>query len=127
MPTEEPNVADVQAAFRRHGVEPPVAFCAIVARRMIGFAAFTAFEPWQLCGLEEITPLSKRWPSVRLQQDLIPFARHQGSDDLACFNFVAARSRASAKCITTLARRCTSSPGPNSPTSGSGCTALWTM
>ena len=52
---------------------------------MIGFAAFTAFEPWQLCGLEEIVPLSQRWPTARLPQDLIPFARHQGSDDLACF------------------------------------------
>jgi hypothetical protein len=84
-PDPDPTVADIQAAFRRHGVEAPVAFCAIVARRMIGFTAFTAFEPWQLCGVEEIEPLSRRWPSVRLQQDLIPFARHQGSDDLACF------------------------------------------
>ena len=84
MPTQEPTFADLQEAFRRHGVEPPAEYRWIVTHRMLGFEPFSQFEPWFLCGVEEITPLSKLWPSVRLENDLIPFARDQTGDDLAC-------------------------------------------
>jgi hypothetical protein len=85
MPTQEPTLAELQQAFRSHGVEPPADYCWIVTHRMLGFEPFSQFEPWHLCGLEEIVPLSKRWPSVRLESHLIPFARDQTRDDLACF------------------------------------------
>ncbi len=59
---------------------------------MLGFDAFTQFEPWHFCTLAEILPLSNRWPTARIERALIPFARMQGSDDLACFEFEGGRA-----------------------------------
>jgi len=83
-----PTLDQLQHAFRAHGVEAPPEYVWLVQHRTLGFDAFTQFEPWHFCDVAEIEPLAKRWPAAKLKQDLIPFARMQGSDDLACFEFV---------------------------------------
>jgi len=75
--------------FREHGVEPPSEYIWLLEHETLGFDDFSQLEPWQYCGLEEILPLSVRWPDAGIRQLLIPFAREQGSDDLACFEFEA--------------------------------------
>lgn len=82
-----PNKHELLDAFRKHGVEPPPEYIWLLDHQTLGFGDFSQLEPWQFCGLEEILPLSKRWPDVGIKQLLIPFAREQGSDDLACFEF----------------------------------------
>ena len=74
-------------AFRKHGVEPPSEYVWLLQHRTLGFDDFSQLEPWQFCDVGEIIPLSERWPGAGLNKFLIPFARMQGSDDLACFEF----------------------------------------
>ena len=88
---KEPNLDQLQQAFRVHGVQPPPEFVWLVQHRTLGFDAFTQLEPWHFCGVEEILPLAKRWPSAGITRELIPFARQQGSDDLMCFEFSGGR------------------------------------
>lgn len=88
----EPTRDQLRDAFRTHGVEVPPEYLWLVEHRTLGFDAFTQFEPWYFCGVEEIQPLSTRWPSAKLNRQLIPFARFQGGDDIACFEFVGARA-----------------------------------
>jgi hypothetical protein len=88
---KEPTLDQLREAFRAHNVEAPPEYVWLVQHRTLGFDAFTQFEPWHFCGIEEILPLSKRWPKAGLQRELIPFAREQGSDDVACFEFAAGR------------------------------------
>jgi hypothetical protein len=85
---KEPTLDQLQQAFRTCGVEAPPEYVWLVQHRTLGFEAFTQFEPWHFCGIEEILPLSKRWPKAGLRRELIPFAREQGSDDIVCFEFV---------------------------------------
>ena len=82
-----PNRHELLDAFRKHGVNPPPEYIWLLDHQTLGFGDFSQLEPWQFCGLEEISPLSKRWPDAGVKQLLIPFAREQGSDDLACFEF----------------------------------------
>jgi hypothetical protein len=84
---ENKALDQLRQAFRAHGVEAPPEYVWLVQHRTLGFDDFSQFEPWQFCGIEEIFPLSKRWPKAELKRELIPFARMQGSDDLACFEF----------------------------------------
>ena len=84
-----PKESECLDAFRRHGVEPPPEYIWLLRHQTLGFDEFSQLEPWQFCGVAEILPLSKRWPKARLKPHLIPFARMQGSDDLACFEFAA--------------------------------------
>jgi hypothetical protein len=84
---KEPTPDQLRDAFITHGVEAPSEYLWLVEHRTLGFDAFTQFEPWHFCGVEEIQPLSKRWPSAKLKRELIPFARFQGGDDIACFEF----------------------------------------
>ena len=95
---KEPTLEQLKSAFRSHGLEPPPEYVWLVEHRTIGFDAFTQLEPWHFCSLEEIIPLTKRWPSAGITRELIPFAREQGSDDLACFEFVHGRT----KCVHHL-------------------------
>jgi hypothetical protein len=88
---KEPTLDQLREAFRAHGVEAPPEYIWLVQHRTLGFDAFTQFNPWHFCGVEEILPLSKRWPKAGLKRELIPFARMQGSDDIVCFEFVAGR------------------------------------
>jgi hypothetical protein len=88
---KEPALDQLLAAFRAHGVAAPPEYVWLVRHRTLGFDAFSQLEPWQFCGLEEILPLARRWPQAGLKRELIPFARMQGSDDLACFEFAAGR------------------------------------
>ena len=83
----DPTASELTDAFRRHGVEPPLEYLWIVEHRTLGFAAFSQFDPWQFCDIPEILPLAVRWPKAGIRRFLIPFARLQGSDDLACFEF----------------------------------------
>jgi hypothetical protein len=84
---DDPTLDQLKDAFRAHGVEPPPEYVWLVQHRTLGFDTFTQLEPWFFCGVEEIIPLAKRWPSAGITQGLIPFARQQGSDDLACLEF----------------------------------------
>jgi len=86
MQKPEPTLADLQQAFRSHGVEPPAAYAWIVAHRLIGFEDASPLEPWHLCTVGEIMPLGKRWRKIKVGTELIPFARDQRGDDLACFD-----------------------------------------
>jgi hypothetical protein len=86
-----PTSSELTDAFRRHGAEPPPEYLWLVKHGTLGFDAFTQFEPWHFCGIEEILPLAKRWPNSRLNRNLLPFARFQGGDDLACFEFEAGK------------------------------------
>ncbi|HEV2329926.1 MAG TPA: hypothetical protein VGY56_14185 [Verrucomicrobiae bacterium] len=88
---KEPTTDRLRDAFRAHGVDAPPEYLWLLEHRTLGFDSFTQFEPWHFCGVEEIQPLSKRWPSAKLKQDLIPFARFQGGDDIVCFEFVCGR------------------------------------
>ena len=88
---QEPTPDQLREAFRAHGVEAPSEYIWLVEHRTLGFDAFTQFEPWHFCGIEEILPLSKRWAKAGLKRELIPFARMQGSDDIVCFEFAAGR------------------------------------
>lgn len=74
-------------AFRKCGIEPPPEYVWLLQHRTLGFNDFSQLEPWQFCDISEIASLSNRWPDAGLKQLLIPFAREQGSDDLACFEF----------------------------------------
>jgi len=91
MFAKEPTLYQLQQAFRAHGVEAPPEYVWLVQHRTLGFDAFTQLEPWHFCGVEEILPLSKRWPKAELKRELIPFARMQGSDDIVCFEFITGR------------------------------------
>jgi hypothetical protein len=82
-----PTESECLDAFRKHGVEPPSEYVWLLQHRTLGFDDFSQLEPWQFCGTGEILPLSKRWPDAGVKRFLIPFAREQGSDDLACFEF----------------------------------------
>ena len=88
---KEPTLDQLRQAFHVHGVEAPPEYVWLVQHRTLGFDAFTQFEPWHFCRAEEILPLSERWPSAGLKRELIPFARQQGSDDIACFEFARGR------------------------------------
>jgi hypothetical protein len=88
---KEPTLDELCQAFRAHGVQAPPEYVWLVQHRTLGFNAFSQLEPWQFCNVEEILPLSTRWPAAAIKRELIPFARRQGSDDLACFEFVEGR------------------------------------
>ncbi len=88
---KEPTLDQLCRAFRAHGLEAPPEYVWLVQHRTLGFDACTQLEPWHFCGVEEILPLSKRWPAAALERQLIPFAREQGGDDLACFEFIEGR------------------------------------
>jgi hypothetical protein len=88
---KEPRLEQLRTAFCAHGVEAPPEYVWLVQHRALGFDAFTQFEPWHFCGIEEIRPLTKRWPKADIKRELIPFARMQGSDDIVCFEFVSGR------------------------------------
>jgi hypothetical protein len=87
-----PTLDQLRQAFHTHGVEAPPEYIWLVQHRTLGFDAFSQFEPWHFCGAEEILPLSNRWPGAGIKRELIPFARMQGSDDIACFEFVGGRT-----------------------------------
>ncbi len=87
----EPTLEQLCQAFRAHGKEAPPEYVWLVQHRTLGFDCFTQLEPWHFCGVEEILPLSKRWPSAGLRRELLPFARDQRGDDIACFEFVEGR------------------------------------
>lgn len=72
-------------AFRLHSCEPPKGYVWVAKQGIMGFQEFSQFQPWYLCGIEEILPLHQRWPSFKGQHVLIPFARRQDCDELACF------------------------------------------
>jgi hypothetical protein len=80
-----PDLTQYINAFRSHSCEPPKGYIWAAQQGMIGFHEFSQFQPWQFCGVEEIVPLHQRWPSFKGQHVLIPFARRQDCDELACF------------------------------------------
>lgn len=84
---QSPTLEEISRAFRDHGFEPPPEYLWLVEHGTLGFENFSQFEPWQFCGLAEILPLSKRWPGANITRQLVPFARMQSSDDLACFEY----------------------------------------
>lgn len=82
-----PTKHELLDAFRKHGVEPPPEYICLLDDQTLGFEDFSQLQPWQFCGVEEILPLSIRWPTAGIKKSIIPFAREQSSDDLACFEF----------------------------------------
>lgn len=82
-----PSKINLLEAFQKHGIQPPPEYVWLVDHQTLGFDEFSQLEPWQFCGVEEILPLSKRWPDAGIKGFIIPFAREQSSDDLACFEF----------------------------------------
>jgi len=85
---KEPTLDQLQQAFRTCGLEAPPEYVWLAQHRALGFDVFTQFEPWHFCGIEEILPLSKRWPKAGIRRELIPFAREQDSDDIVCSELV---------------------------------------
>ena len=57
----------------------------LIARGLVGWAAFTALQPWHYLPEEEMFYATERWPSGPSEAPLLVFARRQDCDDLACF------------------------------------------
>lgn len=75
----------LKEAYGEFGFELPSELEELISNNQIGIEDNSPLEPWHLCGLYEVDLISKRWPKMKLENDLFPFARHQGMDQLACF------------------------------------------
>jgi hypothetical protein len=71
--------------FKNLDIEVPEGFIWMLNHHLIGLEAFSQLEPWHLCDIPEIIPLSERWNDLKMNRTLIPFARRQDDDELACF------------------------------------------
>jgi len=78
-------------AFKHHDIEVPDGFIWALNHNLIGLDTFSQLEPWHLCDIPEIIPLSKRWKNIQLKRTFIPFARRQDCDELACFEVISGK------------------------------------
>lgn len=83
MTPEEPTLE----AVRRTGAVVPHALGWLVDHGLLmpESEPQLGLEPWFLCPEQEVMPISKRWPGLRLDVDAVPFARAIiRGDELAC-------------------------------------------
>lgn len=79
------SVDKILKNFKDYHIKVPDGFVWMLNHHLIGLDPFSQLEPWHLCDIPEIIPLSKRWEDSKIEQTFIPFARRQDCDELACF------------------------------------------
>ena len=57
----------------------------LIERKLVGFEANSAMQPWHYLPIEHTFDLIDRWPSGPGKTRLFAFAKRQDCDDLACF------------------------------------------
>jgi hypothetical protein len=66
--------------------EVPKGYYWLLERGLVGFAPFTALQPWHYLDHQSVFWADERWPSGQQIGRLFTFAKRQDSDDLACFS-----------------------------------------
>ena len=63
----------------------------MIDRGLVGFAPFSALQPWYFLDSNQRFDVTSHWPNGPSTHPLLVFARRQDNDDMACFEWTGDR------------------------------------